>query len=178
MYGNTIHVHGNTNKDYCIIILYHQKALLIIVLYIYIVSESFAHINARHSSALAKKISSDDMSELQPVVFVAKGARVMLTKNLWSSVGLCNEATDTVIDIVHENNHQLPDLPVAEIVEFKNYREPVFNENQPLCIPIYSITVTSKTEIGFHERQQLPLRLAWANSTQEPRTNTSKSMDI
>ena len=47
-------------------------------------------------------------------------------------------------------------------MEFENYRGPVFNENQPLCIPICPITVTSQTEIGFHERQQLPLRLAWA----------------
>ena len=38
----------------------------------------------------------------------------------------------------------------------------MFNENQPLCIPIYPITGTSQTEIGFHGRQQLPLRLAWA----------------
>ena len=29
-----------------------------------------------------------------------------------------------------------------------------------MCIPIYP--VTSQTEIGFHEKQQLPLRLAWA----------------
>ncbi|CAB4011401.1 ATP-dependent DNA helicase PIF1 [Paramuricea clavata] len=121
-----------------------------------------AHINARHSSALAKKISSDDMSGLEPVVFLAKGARVMLTMNLWSSVGLCNGATGTVIDIIYQNNHQPPDLPIVVIVEFVNYRGPVFNENQPLCIPIYPITVTSQTEIGFHERQQLPLRLAWA----------------
>ena len=121
-----------------------------------------AHINARHSSALAKKISSDDMSGLEPVVFLAKGARVMLTMNLWSSVGLCNGATGTVVDIIYQNNHQPPDLPIAVIVEFENYRGPVFNENQPLCIPIYPITVTSQTEIGFHERQQLPLRLAWA----------------
>ena len=42
-----------------------------------------AHINAHHSSALAKKISSDDMSGLEPVVFLAGGARVMLTMNLW-----------------------------------------------------------------------------------------------
>ena len=34
-----------------------------------------AHINALHSSAVAKKISSDDMSGLEPVVFLAKGAR-------------------------------------------------------------------------------------------------------
>ena len=38
-----------------------------------------AHINARHSSPLAKKISSDDMSVLEPVVFLAKVARAMLT---------------------------------------------------------------------------------------------------
>ena len=58
-----------------------------------------AHINACHSSELVKKISSDDMSGLEPVVFLAKGARVMLTINLWSSVGLCNGATGTVVDI-------------------------------------------------------------------------------
>ncbi len=121
-----------------------------------------AHINARHSSALAKKISSDDMSGLQPVVFLAKGARVMLTMNLWASVGLCNGATGTIVDIIYQNNHQPPDLPIAVMVEFENYRGPGFNESQPLCVPICPITVASQTEIGIHERQQLPLRLAWA----------------
>ena len=121
-----------------------------------------AHINARHSSELAKKISSDDMSGLEPVVFLAKGARVMLTISLWSGVGLCNGATGTVVDIIYQNNHQPPDLHIAVVVEFENYRGPVFNENQPLCIRICPITFTSQTEIGFHERQQLPRRLAWA----------------
>ena len=102
------------------------------------------------------------MSGLEPVVFLAKGARVMLTMNLWSSVGLCNGASGTVVDSIYQNNHQRPDLPIGVIVEFENYTGPIFNENQPLCIPIYSITVTSQTGIGFHERQQLPLRLAWA----------------
>ncbi|CAB3986136.1 ATP-dependent DNA helicase PIF1 [Paramuricea clavata] len=81
---------------------------------------------------------------------------------LTSSVGLCNGATGTVVDIIYQNNHQPPDLPIAVIVEFENYRGPVFNENQPLCIPIIPITLTSQTRLGFHERQQLPLRLAWA----------------
>ena len=36
-----------------------------------------AHINARHSSAVAKKISSDDMSGLEPVVFLAKDASLV-----------------------------------------------------------------------------------------------------
>ncbi|CAB4019302.1 ATP-dependent DNA helicase pif1, partial [Paramuricea clavata] len=69
-----------------------------------------AHINARHSSALTKKISSDDMSGLETVGFLAKGARVMLTMNLWSSVGLCNGTTGKVVDIIYQNNHQPPDL--------------------------------------------------------------------
>jgi hypothetical protein len=94
------------------------------------------------------------MSGLEPVVFLAKGARVMLTMNLWSSVGLCNGATGRIVDIIHQNNHEPPDLPIV-VIEFENYRGPVFNENQPLCIPIYPVTVTSQTEIGFHERQQL-----------------------
>ena len=102
------------------------------------------------------------MSGLEPVVFLARGARVMLTMNLWASVGLCNGAAGTVVDIIYQNNHQPPDLPIAVIVEFDNYKGPVFNESQPLCVPICPITVTSQTETGFHERQQLPLRLAWA----------------
>ena len=98
---------------------------------------------------------------LSYVLFLAKGTRVMLTMNLWSSVGLCNWGTGTVVDIICQNNHQPPDLPTTVTVEFENYRGPVFDVNQPLC-PICPINVTSQTEIGFHEKQQLPLRLGWA----------------
>ena len=77
-------------------------------------------------------------------------------------LALCNGATGTVVDIIYQNNHQPPDLPIMVIVGFANYRGPVFNVNQPLCIPICPITVTLQIKIGFHERQQLPLRLAWA----------------
>ena len=56
-----------------------------------------AHISARHSSALAKKMSSDDMSGLESVVFVAKGARVMLTINFWSSVASAMELQEQLL---------------------------------------------------------------------------------
>ena len=35
-----------------------------------------AHVNARHSSPTAKKMPPDEMSGLEPVVFLAKGARI------------------------------------------------------------------------------------------------------
>ena len=77
---------------------------------------------------------------LSAVVFQAKGARVMLTMNLWSCVGLCNGATGTVVVIIYQNNHQ---PPIAVMVEFENYRGPAFIESKPLCIPICPITVSS-----------------------------------
>ena len=98
-----------------------------------------AHINARHSSAFAKNISAEDMSGLEPVMFLAKGATVMLTMNLWASVGLCNWATGTVIYFIFQNNRQPPSLPVAVIVQFENYRCPSFNDTQLSHVPIWTM---------------------------------------
>ena len=86
---------------------------------------------------------SDEMSGLEPVVFLAKGARVMLTMNLWSSVGLCNGATGTVVDIIFQNNQSPPSLPIAVIVMLNNYRGPHFSEAQPMCVPICPMVSTS-----------------------------------
>ena len=109
-------------------------------------------------------MSSEDMSGLEPVVFLAC---VMLTMNWWSSIVLCTGATGTVVHLIFQNNHQPPDLPIAVVVRFENYTGPVFDENLPSCVPICSITVSSQTKAGFHERQQLPLRLAWALTIQK-----------
>lgn len=79
-----------------------------------------ACISARHSSSLAKNASPDDMSGLEPVVFLAKTAKVMLTMNLWSHVGLCDGATGTLCHIIYGNSHRPPNLPVAVIIEFDN----------------------------------------------------------
>ncbi|XP_068687691.1 ATP-dependent DNA helicase pif1-like [Montipora foliosa] len=121
-----------------------------------------ACVNARHSSDLAKKASPDEMAGLEPCIFLAKGAHVMLTMNLWTAVGLCNGATATVIDSIYTVNQQPPTLPEAVIVKFDNYIGPSISESIPSCVPICPITVSSQTLDGLHERQQLPLKLAWA----------------
>ena len=101
------------------------------------------------------------MSGLQPVIYLAKQAKVMLTMNLWPSVGLCNGATGIVIDIVYQTGHAPPSLPIAVIVKFDQYRGPSFSDQETSLVPICPVTTKANSN-AFHERQQLPLRLAWA----------------
>lgn len=123
--------------------------------------EPVACIEACHSSAFAKNISADDMNGLSPILFLAKNAKVMLTMNLWSSVGLCNGATGKVVDFIYHYSVQPPNLPIAVIVQFDDYRGQSIN-GKPNCVPICPVTVTTQSNDTFHERQQLPLRLAWS----------------
>lgn len=99
------------------------------------------------------------MSGLEPVVFLAKSAKVMLTMNLLPDVGLCNGATGMIIDFIYHVNHQSPDLPVAVIVQFDDYRGPSISNTLPICTVTISLHLPGS---GIHERQQLPLRLAYA----------------
>ena len=103
-----------------------------------------------------------EFSSLQPKLLVAKGTRVMLTVNLWPSVGLYNGSTGSVVDIIYEPNTQPPSLPVAVIVKFDSFSGPSFTANKPSCIPIPPITATVQCGNVVHERQQLPFTLAWA----------------
>ena len=83
-----------------------------------------ACIQARHSSAYAKKRTAEDMNGLQPTLFLAKNSKVILTMNLRPTVGLCNGATGTVVDFIYHNNSQPPSLPIAVVVQFDDYEGP------------------------------------------------------
>ena len=104
-----------------------------------------ACIEARHSSAAAKRLSSDEMSGLQPVIYLAKQAKVMLTMNLWPSVGLCNGATGTVIDILYQIGHEPPSLAIAVIIKFDEYRGPSFSNQEFSLVPICPVTARANS---------------------------------
>lgn len=101
------------------------------------------------------------MYGLQPTILIAKGARVMLTMNLWPSVGLCNGSTGIIKHIIYAQHQQPPLLPIAVVVKFDNYNGPSIS-NIPNCVPIPPVTATTYLKNTFHERQQIPLTLAWA----------------
>lgn len=93
------------------------------------------------------------------VIFIAKGARVMRTANLWQEVGLCNGAAGTVYDFIYQDGHAPPDLPVAVLVQFDNYSGPPFFNN---CAPIVPITHEWVSGRQHLSRQQLPLQPRYA----------------
>ena len=68
---------------------------------------SVLKMEASHSSASARKASAELAQGLHRDVFLARGARVMLTRNLWSEVGLVNGIRGDDVDIVWAHGKKL-----------------------------------------------------------------------
>ena len=129
------------------------------------IGETIVQINAHHTNPKAKHLSAEDMGGSEPTICLSRKARVMLTRNLWTSVGLCNGTMGTVQHILLAENHRPPMLPIAVIVQFDqgDYIGPSFCENMPNCVPILPVTSHVNATNGVNlERQQLPLKLTWS----------------
>ena len=115
-----------------------------------------------HSNKKAVKCSSDDMSGLVPKLSLSNGGRVMLTRNLWTDVSLCNGAVGTVLSIVYKQIGFPPDFPIAILVRFDSdsYTGPSFLSDIPKVVPIPPCSSVSESLGNNYERTQFPLRLA------------------
>ena len=117
------------------------------------------------------------MGGLEPTLYLAEKARVMLTRNLWTSAGLCIGTMGTVNHIILAQNQRRPMLPIAVIVQFDkdDYIGPSFCENMPNCVPILPVTSHTNDTNGVNlESQQLPLKLAWFITTHKSQGLTLK----
>ena len=95
-----------------------------------------ARISALHSGRNAK---SDDAGGLDTVIFLARGATVMLTSNLWQEEGLCDGATGVVEDLLFHPDCPLPCLPITALVLFSHYTGTAFLPTNPKTVPILSL---------------------------------------
>ena len=102
-----------------------------------------AAIKAVHSGCNASKGTSEDAGGLDPVVYLAHTACVMLIGNLWVEVNLVNGALGTVASICYQDRGP-PNLPVAVIVQFDHYTDPTLPD---LTVPI------------------IPVRRSWSNGS-------------
>ena len=120
--------------------------------------EPIATIKAVHTGPNSSKASPEDASGLEPVICLARGARVMLTSNLWTDAGLVNGAMGTVQAICYQSGGP-PSLPVAVMVKFDKYRGPTLHDGSVPFVPQRRTWIQGDTACSW---LQIPLKLAWA----------------
>ena len=92
------------------------------------------------------------MGSLQPQLLIANGAKVMLTRNLWTEAGLCSGSIGKVLHIIHKDGDKPPALPIAVIVQFEEgYIGPRFCNDLANCVPIPPALAISDTLGSAHE---------------------------
>lgn len=84
----------------------------------------------------APKAPPDEASRLEAIVCIAHEARVMLTANLWTEVGLVNGAMGTIKAICYQTGKAPPDLPTAVTVKFDTYSCPTLVDGTVHINPI------------------------------------------
>jgi ATP-dependent DNA helicase PIF1 len=121
----------------------------------------------------AASMKSDKLRQLESSTFMAVGAVVLLTNNLFQAAGLCNGSIGTVVAIIYKDNEAPPQLPECVWVDFGEQwiGPPYFPESMPErkgWVPIAPMTAQAWTNNnngdGFeeHTRTMLPIRLSWA----------------
>ena len=98
---------------------------------------------------------------LEPVLLLAKGARVILTANIWTEAELVNGAIGTIQDILFEDQGP-PSLPVAVFIKFDVYeRNTITTLKGDKVVPIVPIKRTWEGKKGTCSRFQVPIFFAW-----------------
>ncbi|KAI9352241.1 hypothetical protein DFJ73DRAFT_605731, partial [Zopfochytrium polystomum] len=72
----------------------------------------------------AKNEKADSFNGLENTIYLAGGARVGISSNIWKSVGLTNGATGRITGIVF-GEESVP-LPAFVIVKMDSYNSPLF----------------------------------------------------
>ena len=118
---------------------------------------------ARHTGRSAVKATEDEADNLSSEMQVCIGARVMLTSNLWTEMGLVNGSVGTVQDLAWDHG-QDPSLtlPAVILIKFDEYAGPDFPNCPPGLIPVFPVTRQFEYKGASCSRTQFPLRLAYA----------------
>jgi hypothetical protein len=115
---------------------------------------------SRTQSQGCKNASSDLAMGLQAEVFLAKGARVMITSNICVERGVHNGSLGTVHSILLDPSKPLGGLPLAVIVKLDKFEGKSIFPDEPNCAPIVPKLASWNDGTGrFFTRKQVPLTL-------------------
>lgn len=107
-----------------------------------------AHINAEHTIRSFTTASADRFRGLQPQLFLAIGARVFVSNNVWTSAGLANGAVGVVVHMHWPEGRAPPLLPDAVFVRMENYSGPQYFEETSVDIGGQALDLTNVIPIA------------------------------
>lgn len=120
-----------------------------------------AKVKAINSSG-AHSFSADSAQGLRNKIYLSKGAKVVLTSNIWAESKLVNGSQGTVRYIIYKDGKSSGrDLPDLVLVEFPNYVGPSFLSSHDRIVPVVPQKATWYSKKEF-SRVQYPLILSWS----------------
>ena len=134
-------------------------------------------IHSINTPARMKLLNDDNFSGLTKRLYIAIGAKINLTSNIWTSKGLVNGASGIIKDIVYSQDDKL--MPKTIFIEFNHYTGPSFfqsDDPRHKWIPISPIVSFNTTYYG--SRTGYPLRLAYAMTIHKSQGQTMNRVVI
>lgn len=127
-------------------------------------------ITAKHTGVNASAASEDDADNLSKELYIAIGAKVMLTTNLWTENGLVNGSWGVISDISWlEGQDPSKNMPSVLLVKFEGYEGGDFPNCPSGTVPILPLCRDFIYKNNTCTRKMFPLRLAYALTVHKSR---------
>jgi ATP-dependent DNA helicase PIF1 len=103
-------------------------------------------------------VTEEEADNLYTELYVCLGARIILTTNLWTEVGLVNGAMGSIHDIAWDTGKDpTASLLSVIMVKFDEYKGPDFPGYEPGIVPVFLVTRSFEYKGSTCSCTQFPL---------------------